>query len=123
MGQRFRLKASFDVCGYSQDVQVILRAMKRSGIVLADCGSSWYVSSVPVSGSDFEAVDTSSMMIDANSAAANQPPPWLLEHPVEPVDYVEHELLVVLGDLHSSAQRRPRTVRVRFEGGKLSELL
>ena len=64
--------------------------MKRYGIVLADCGSSWYVSGAPddrfdhgtllsemhsVSGADFEAVDTSSLMIDADSAAANQPPP------------------------------------------------
>jgi hypothetical protein len=90
MGQRFRLKASFDTSGYSQDVQVILTAMKRYGIVLADCGSSWYVSGAPddrfdhgtllaemhsLTGADFEAVDTSSLMIDPDSAAANPPPP------------------------------------------------
>ncbi len=74
-GARFRLKASFDISGYSHDAQVILQAMKTYGIVLADNGSPWYVSGAPnenwdndvlheidnVSGSDFEAVDTSSL--------------------------------------------------------------
>ena len=88
MGQRFRLKASFDVSGYSADVQVILTAMKQYGIVLADCGSSWYVSGVPderfdndslvpelhgVPGSAFEAVDTSSLQVDPDSAAVAAP--------------------------------------------------
>jgi hypothetical protein len=89
MGQRFRLKASFDVSGYAPEVQVILQAMKRFGIVLADCGSNWYVGGVPderwdndalvpqlatVHGSDFEAVDTSSLMVDPDSGQAQTPP-------------------------------------------------
>ena len=44
MGERFRLKASFDISPYPADVQVILRAMKKYGIMLADNGSAWYIS-------------------------------------------------------------------------------
>ena len=47
MGERFRLKASFDISPYPADVQVILRAMKRYGIMLADNGSAWYISGKP----------------------------------------------------------------------------
>jgi hypothetical protein len=89
MGQRFRLKASFDVSGFSPQVQVILRAMKRYGIILADNGSNWYISGAPnplwdddmlhelddVYGSDFEAVDVSSLMVDENSGQVAGPPP------------------------------------------------
>jgi len=81
MGQRFRLKASYDITGFSYDAQVILQAMKTYGIILADNGSNWYFSGVPderwdndilhemdnVHGSDFEAVDSSSLMLDPNS--------------------------------------------------------
>ncbi|MHB0876966.1 MAG: hypothetical protein ACYC5O_13085 [Anaerolineae bacterium] len=77
MGQRFRLRANFDVSGFSPEVQVILRAMKRYGIVLADNGSPWFISGAPderwdndalhelhrLHGSDFEAVDVSSLMV------------------------------------------------------------
>jgi len=87
MGQRFRLKATFDESGFSSHVQVILRAMKRYGLILADNGSSWYISGVPderwdndtlvgefrrITGSDFEAVDVSSLMVDENSGEAGQ---------------------------------------------------
>jgi hypothetical protein len=89
MGQRFRLKDEFEISGFSPDVQVLLLAMKRYGIVLADCGSSWYVSGVPdsrfdndafvselhtIPGSAFEAVDTSSLQIDPDSAQVLTPP-------------------------------------------------
>ncbi len=81
MGARFRLKASFDVSGYPTELQVILRAMQRYGIILADNGSDWYVSGAPdrrwdndmlhlldaVEGSDFEAVDVSSLQVDSDS--------------------------------------------------------
>jgi hypothetical protein len=87
MGQRFRLKGDFDESGFSPHVQVILRALKRYGLILADNGSSWYISGVPderwdnealvselrlVKGSDFEAVDVSSLMKDENSGEAVQ---------------------------------------------------
>jgi hypothetical protein len=47
MGQRFRLKASFNVSGYSHDAQVILVALKKYGMILADNGSAWYISGAP----------------------------------------------------------------------------
>ncbi len=87
MGQRFRLKASFDISGYSPQIQVILRALKKYGMILADNGSAWYVSGEhdprwdddllgelkQLRGSDFEAVDVSSLMIDPNSGQARPP--------------------------------------------------
>src|SRR6266567_929924 len=44
MGQRFRLKANFDISPYPADVQVILRALKKYGMMLADNGSAWFIS-------------------------------------------------------------------------------
>lgn len=85
MGQRFRLKASFDISGFSALNRAILTALKTYGMLIADNGSSWYLSGAPderwnnddlhnlqanVHGSDFEAVDESSLMIDPNSAQA-----------------------------------------------------
>jgi hypothetical protein len=81
MGQRFRLKPSFDISGFSSQVQVILRALKTYGMMLSDNGSSWYISGVPdkrwdndalhelhqVRGSDFEAVDVSSLVFHSDS--------------------------------------------------------
>ena len=86
MGQRFRLKAGFDISGFSRDAQVILRALKKYGMILADNGSSWYISGVPdprwdndvlhelgrVSGSAFEAIDESSLMVSPDSGLARQ---------------------------------------------------
>jgi hypothetical protein len=90
MGQRFRLKAGFDVSGFSPEVQVILRALKKYGMLLADNGSNWYISGAPdsrwnddnlvselrlVKGSDFEAVDESSLMVDPDSGQVSSAPP------------------------------------------------
>jgi hypothetical protein len=82
MGARFRLKADYDISGFPPDMQVLLRAMKEYGIILADNGSNWYVSGAPderwdndmlhlldvLTGNDFEAVDASGLMVDPNSA-------------------------------------------------------
>ena len=87
MGQRFRLKAGFDISPYPADVQVILRALKKYGMILADNGSAWYISGEPdarwnndnlalmrnITGAAFEAVDVSPLMIDPNSGQARQP--------------------------------------------------
>lgn len=43
MGQRFRLKAGYDISGFSPPIQAILRAMKKYGIVLADTGSNLFI--------------------------------------------------------------------------------
>lgn len=86
MGLRLRLKASFDISGFSPEIQVILQAMKTYGIILADNGSAWYLSGVPderwdndtlrelkqLTGGDFEAVDVSGYQVGPNSGQANQ---------------------------------------------------
>ena len=72
MGLRVRLKASFDTSGYTGGARVILTAMKKYGMILADNGSNWYFTGETdtrwddddmnqlkdVPGSAFEAVDT-----------------------------------------------------------------
>ena len=81
MGQRFRLKADFDMSGFSPQVRVILRALQKYGMMLADNGSPWYLSGAPddrwdndvlrelrgVKGADFEAVDVSSLQLNPDS--------------------------------------------------------
>jgi hypothetical protein len=47
MGMRVRLKASYDIGAFPTEVQVILRAMKKYGMILADNGSGWYVTGAP----------------------------------------------------------------------------
>ncbi len=47
MGMRIRLKASFDISGYSAANQVILTAMKKYGLILADNGGYFYFQGVP----------------------------------------------------------------------------
>jgi hypothetical protein len=82
MGQRFRLRSSFNISTYTADVQVILRALQTYGMFVADNGSAWYISGAPdsrwnndnlgtlrnIKGSDFEAVDDSVLQIQPNSA-------------------------------------------------------
>lgn len=46
-GAKLRLKANFDISGFSPQNQVILKALKKHGLILADVGSSMYVSGVP----------------------------------------------------------------------------
>lgn len=85
MGARFRLKAGFDISGFPSEMQVILRAMKNYGIILADNGADWYVSGAPdprwdndmlhlldvLSGNDFEAVDASALKVNNDSGQTN----------------------------------------------------
>ncbi|MFL5619306.1 MAG: hypothetical protein ACJ79A_13045 [Gemmatimonadaceae bacterium] len=47
MGMRVRLAASYDIGAYPSEVQVILRALKKYGMILADNGSGWYVTGAP----------------------------------------------------------------------------
>ena len=47
MGLRFRLKADFDVSGFSEPVQIILLALKKHGMIVADNGSNWFLSGAP----------------------------------------------------------------------------
>jgi hypothetical protein len=84
MGQRFRLRASFDISGFGPTARILLTALKEYGLILADNGGNWYVSGAPdsrwprglpaelsrVRGADFEAVDTAPVMISSDSAQA-----------------------------------------------------
>jgi hypothetical protein len=47
MGMRLRLKAGYDISGFSTNVQVILSAMKKYGLIMADNGSAMYISGAP----------------------------------------------------------------------------
>jgi hypothetical protein len=75
MGLRVRLKASFDIRPYPKQARIVLTALKRYGMIVADNGSDWYITGAPspgwsndqlhtlgrVKGSDFEVVDTSKL--------------------------------------------------------------
>jgi hypothetical protein len=75
MGLRLRLKASFDLKPFHGQALIILKALKRYGLIVADNGSPWYVTGAPdprwddanlhtlaqVSGSAFEAVQVGSL--------------------------------------------------------------
>ncbi|MDB5133794.1 MAG: hypothetical protein JWP37_397 [Mucilaginibacter sp.] len=46
-GAKIRLKASFDISVYPAHIQIILKAMKKYGLILADIGSNMYISGAP----------------------------------------------------------------------------
>ena len=72
MGQRLRLRRDFRTKGYPRQARIVLGALKRYGMILADNGSPLYITGAPssgwdnddlhalggVHGSDFEVVDT-----------------------------------------------------------------
>jgi hypothetical protein len=86
MGQRFRLRGSVDLTPFSEETRVFLTALKQYGMLLADNGGPWFVSGASdsrwsstlvrelrhISGSDFEAVDVSSLIVNPNSAEAKR---------------------------------------------------
>jgi hypothetical protein len=71
MGLRLRLRGDFDTSAFPAQARVVLEALKRYGMVVADNGSNWYISGAPdahwnnddlhtlgrVKGSDFEVID------------------------------------------------------------------
>jgi hypothetical protein len=73
MGLRVRLRASFDIRPYPRQARIVLLALKRYGMIVADNGANWYITGAPspgwsndqlhtlgqVRGSSFEVVDTS----------------------------------------------------------------
>src|SRR4029077_14023438 len=93
MGARFRLKSTFDISGFNASAQVVLTAMKRYGLIVADNGSNWFFTGTMDAGwnnepyatmisqlktvpaSAFDAVDESSLMVDPNSGQAVPHPP------------------------------------------------
>ena len=86
MGARFRLKASFDISTFSPANQVILTALKRYGMMVADNGANWFIGGTQddrwnnndlnalktLTGANFEAVDVSPLMINPDSGQAQQ---------------------------------------------------
>jgi hypothetical protein len=87
MGMRLRLKASFDVSSYSATNQVILNAMKKYGLTLADNGSAMYITGTPddrwnnsdlhllngVTATDFDVIEISPLYTSANIPTGNNP--------------------------------------------------
>ena len=81
MGAWFRMRADVDISRFRPDTQVVLRAMKRHGMILADNGSNWFFTGTAepdwpeallselksLTAASFEAVDTSSLMVDPDS--------------------------------------------------------
>jgi hypothetical protein len=75
MGLRVRLKASYPIAAFPRQARIVLAALKRYGMLVADNGSDWYISGAPdphwnnddlrtlgrVKGSSFEVVNTSSL--------------------------------------------------------------
>ena len=91
MGTRFRLRADYPEVKsppFSAHSVTIIRALKKYGMILADNGSNWYISGAPderwnndvlheldvIRGSDYEAVETASLIVNANSGQANVGP-------------------------------------------------
>jgi hypothetical protein len=84
MGLRLRLKANVDISRFSPTNRIILTALKRYGMIVADNGSNWFLSGAPddrwsnddlhalgaVPGSDFEVVNTSSLLVNPDSGQA-----------------------------------------------------
>ena len=75
MGLRVRLRDSFDTTSFPRQARVVLEALKRYGMIVADNGSDWFISGAPdprwdndqlralrrVTGASFEVVDTRSL--------------------------------------------------------------
>jgi len=80
MGMRMRLKASFDISSFSPANQVILTALKKYGMIMADNGSSMYISGAPndnwnnddlhnlgsVTASDFDVIEMNPVYTSAS---------------------------------------------------------
>src|SRR5262249_24404279 len=80
MGMKMRLKSSFNISGFSPQNQVILQALKKYGIIMADNGSSMYLSGAPddrwnnddlhklssLKASDFEVVQMGTVYTQSN---------------------------------------------------------
>jgi hypothetical protein len=87
MGMRVRLKSSFNVSSFSAANQVILNAMKKYGLIVADNGSSMYISGAPddrwsnddlhnlgsVTASNFEVVQITPLYTAANVPTGASP--------------------------------------------------
>ena len=87
MGMRLRLKSTFNISSFSAANQVILKAFKKYGIIMADNGSSMYIGGAPdsrwdnddlhnlgtVTASDFEVIQMSPVYTQANVPTGASP--------------------------------------------------
>ncbi|MGC1911097.1 MAG: IPT/TIG domain-containing protein [Candidatus Acidiferrales bacterium] len=87
MGMRLRLKADFDISGYSATNQVILRALQKYGMIMADNGSNMFISGAPddrwdnddlhqlanVTAADFDVVQMNPIYTQSNLPAGATP--------------------------------------------------
>jgi len=87
MGARLRLKSTFDVSSFSATNQVILNAMKKYGLIMADNGSSMYITGTPddrwnnddlhnlgqVTAADFDVIEISPLYTSANIPSGPNP--------------------------------------------------
>jgi hypothetical protein len=87
MGLRLRLKASFNISVFPADDQVLLTAMKKYGLILADNGSAIFISGAPdnrwnntnlnllkqITASSFEVVQTGTIFTPANVPTGANP--------------------------------------------------
>jgi len=89
MGSRFRLRASFNISGFTAGTQVVLRAFQRYGLVLADNGADWFFQGTTddwwgtaagsqivselktIPAAQFDAVDESALQVSAGSYQAD----------------------------------------------------
>ncbi len=85
MGTWLRLKTSVNPNSYPASVRPIIVALQHFGAIVADNGSAWYISGVPdsrwdndalhtlggITGKDFDVVNTSSLVVDPNSGQAS----------------------------------------------------
>ena len=88
MGAWLRLKSTVDISRFGPQSRVVLRALQVHGGIVADNGSSWYLSGAPddrwdnndlhglgaLHGSDFEFVDPSAMMVNGDSGQVTSAP-------------------------------------------------
>lgn len=86
MGAWFRLRSDYPTAGLHPHARVIVEAMQRHGVILADNGSSWYMSGAPderwdndalrqlknITGADMMALDTSSLMVSPHSGQSTR---------------------------------------------------
>jgi hypothetical protein len=86
MGLRLRLKANFDISNYTGDARVILKALKKYGLILADNGQSWFITGAQdsrwdndnlaqlkkVPGSAFEVVESGKLVLPGGDCKLNE---------------------------------------------------
>jgi hypothetical protein len=87
MGMRLRLHSSFDISSYSTQAQIVLAALKKYGMIMADNGSALYISGAPndgwnntdlhtldgVTASDFDVLQETPLYTSSNIPTGSAP--------------------------------------------------